>query len=104
MSTAAKSEVKLSPFPCLFPVGAERVGGAVDAEMVRSAMEEIRAALLEEEKEARRRRCCCICAEAPVDAVLLPCRHQQLCMTCAQAVQLCPICRAVIDSRLQVYL
>ncbi|CAE8637464.1 unnamed protein product [Polarella glacialis] len=83
---------------------AERVGGAVDAEMVRSAMEEIRAALLEEEKEARRRRCCCICAEAPVDAVLLPCRHQQLCMTCAQAVQLCPICRAVIDSRLQVYL
>lgn len=74
-----------------------------DIQSLNATMKEIRTTLLEEEEQARKRRCCCVCADAPVDAVLLPCRHQQICFGCASAVSTCPICRSVVESRIQVY-
>lgn len=71
----------------------------VDGAELQAAVEEIRTVLREEVQESQ----CCICVDARVNAVLLPCRHQQFCMTCATAVSTCPTCREPIASRLQVY-
>jgi len=64
----------------------------------RLVMQEVRAALLEAANS------CCVCINAPVDTVLLPCRHQQLCNTCAAELSTCPLCRAPIQDLLKVYL
>lgn len=85
----------------------EIIDGSVSESQVcslRMIIEEIRAALRKEEEEASCRNCCCVCTDGPIEAVLLPCRHQQLCMTCAEALTLCPVCRASIESRLRVYM
>ena len=46
---------------------------------------------------------CCVCIDEAVNAVLLPCRHQQLCVACAGNLARCPVCRAPIADRIQVY-
>lgn len=71
----------------------------VDSSELQAAVDEIRHAL---HQEVAAQKCCC-CLEAPAMVVLLPCRHQQLCTTCADIVSVCPICRSHIASRLQVY-
>lgn len=70
-----------------------------DSSELHAAVEEIRQAIKEEETEQK----CCVCAEGPMNIVLLPCRHQQTCMTCATALRECPLCRATIDERMQVF-
>lgn len=71
----------------------------LDGAELQAVVEEIRAALREEAQQSQ----CCVCADAPVNAVVLPCRHQQLCVICAAALSTCPVCRAPIESRMQVY-
>mmetsp|Transcript_49737 Transcript_49737/g.159086 ORF Transcript_49737/g.159086 Transcript_49737/m.159086 type:complete len:172 (+) Transcript_49737:550-1065(+) len=71
-----------------------------EGEELWAAVEEVRAVLCE---EAQRRQCC-VCADAAADTVLLPCRHQQLCSTCAASLARCPICRAQVRDRMQVYI
>ncbi|EQC38874.1 hypothetical protein SDRG_03832 [Saprolegnia diclina VS20] len=47
---------------------------------------------------------CIICLDAPKNSVTLPCRHLACCSRClAQDVSLCPVCRAPIESVLQVF-
>ena len=47
---------------------------------------------------------CIICLDAPKNSVTLPCRHLACCSRClAQGVSLCPVCRAPIESVLQVF-
>lgn len=71
----------------------------VDSCELQAAVQEIRDALREEMQTKR----CCVCMDGPAKVVLMPCRHQQLCVTCAGAVRVCPVCRSHIDSRLEVY-
>ncbi len=42
---------------------------------------------------------CSICADRPHDALLLPCKHQNVCMQCAKSCQSCPFCRVKITGR-----
>lgn len=48
---------------------------------------------------------CCICKDNQKTILLLPCRHLCLCEHCANLpiVSSCPVCRAAISERLQVY-
>jgi hypothetical protein len=42
---------------------------------------------------------CAVCFDAGMDTVLRPCGHIAVCSTCAERLDLCPICRTRIDSR-----
>ncbi|CAJ0574282.1 unnamed protein product, partial [Mesorhabditis spiculigera] len=42
---------------------------------------------------------CNICFANPVDTILEPCQHGDLCSTCALQLETCPICRCQIDQR-----
>jgi hypothetical protein len=50
---------------------------------------------------------CIVCMDAPKQAVLLPCRHHALCLTCTQRIfkepagqqRRCPYCRAQVGER-----
>jgi hypothetical protein len=55
---------------------------------------------LEEEKEKQQ---CIICFNDECNCVLLPCRHQTLCSSCAEQVTDCPICRTAIEQRINVF-
>ena len=49
---------------------------------------------------------CIVCMDAPMDVILVPCGHSNLCSWCANAVKqrhegLCPTCREPIKEILQ---
>ncbi|OQR90461.1 hypothetical protein ACHHYP_05503 [Achlya hypogyna] len=46
---------------------------------------------------------CVVCFDQPKNSVCLPCRHLSCCNTCLAAIELCPLCRAPIESILQIY-
>ena len=46
---------------------------------------------------------CVVCMNHPKEVVLIPCAHRCMCASCANRVDRCPICRQVIDQRLQVF-
>ncbi|KAG9138069.1 hypothetical protein Leryth_001313 [Lithospermum erythrorhizon] len=46
---------------------------------------------------------CRVCFDGEISVVLLPCRHRILCSACSERCKKCPICRALIEERLQVY-
>ncbi|XP_061198204.1 uncharacterized protein LOC133206268 [Saccostrea echinata] len=46
---------------------------------------------------------CCICLDSPSEILFLPCRHQRCCESCAESVQLCPICRRSITEKIKPY-
>ena len=60
---------------------------------------EARRAMQEEQKEAM---LCSVCMDAAKDC-MLNCGHLQLCMGCAPALDVCPICRASITNRTKVF-
>lgn len=50
---------------------------------------------------------CCICfnrrdtiQKTHVSCILMPCQHHQLCIGCANQVDMCPLCRELIQSRI----
>lgn len=51
-------------------------------------------------------RLCVICHDREKCVILMPCRHMCLCVECSShiAVSSCPKCRAVISSKINVYL
>ena len=51
-------------------------------------------------------RLCVICHDSEKCVILMPCRHLCLCVECSNhiAVDSCPKCRAVISSKINVYL
>jgi hypothetical protein len=38
------------------------------------------------------------------DTVFMPCRHLACCGECGAAVAKCPLCRAVVDERVRVFI
>ncbi|KAH3757534.1 hypothetical protein Pelo_10650 [Pelomyxa schiedti] len=47
---------------------------------------------------------CKVCWERPRNTRLAPCGHGCLCSTCAEAVSLCPVCRAKIEARQTIFM
>ncbi|KAK1930548.1 RING finger protein B [Phytophthora citrophthora] len=70
-------------------------------------MENVRAALRSKYRLAvektREKELCVVCFEKPVAVVLLPCRHQVLCASCAVRVPICPIDRKGIQDKVLTY-
>jgi len=79
--------------------GAEFGGRSETADVVLQGLREIR----DQFREEASKNLCCVCAEQPSHVVLLPCRHKQLCGSCAGMVSRCPICRAPIRERVEVF-
>ena len=55
------------------------------------------------DRQTSDRSLCKICLDAPIDMLLMPCRHLCCCQDCASKLNECPICRAVISDRISVY-
>jgi len=47
---------------------------------------------------------CVVCQEEPRQVVFQPCRHLVCCKSCSTSLRSCPMCRAEIKHRLEVYL
>ncbi len=45
---------------------------------------------------------CTICYDERADVQLLPCKHKDICYTCALRLVTCPVCRTAIESREQI--
>ncbi|KAL3662497.1 hypothetical protein V7S43_012352 [Phytophthora oleae] len=75
--------------------------------MLARGMENVRAALRAKYRAAveknREKELCVVCFEKPVSVVLLPCRHQVLCASCAVRVPICPIDRKDIQDKVLTY-
>lgn len=46
---------------------------------------------------------CCKCETQDKDAVLLPCKHNVVCMSCSQQLTECPYCNVEIQERLKIF-
>uniref|UniRef100_A0A8C5VVE6 RING-type E3 ubiquitin transferase n=1 Tax=Microcebus murinus TaxID=30608 RepID=A0A8C5VVE6_MICMU len=65
---------------------------------------EPRARAVEEElRQLREERTCKVCLDRAVSVVFVPCGHLA-CAECAPSLQLCPICRAPVHSRVRTFL
>ncbi|EEY59570.1 uncharacterized protein PITG_12143 [Phytophthora infestans T30-4] len=75
--------------------------------MLARGMENVRSALRTKYRAAmekhREHELCVVCFEKPVSVVLLPCRHQVLCASCALRVTSCPIDRQDIQDKALTY-
>ena len=47
---------------------------------------------------------CKVCMAGPVEVALQPCKHAVMCYTCSMTVTSCPICRAPISDRMQIFM
>ncbi|XP_061676144.1 E3 ubiquitin-protein ligase MYLIP-A [Syngnathoides biaculeatus] len=47
---------------------------------------------------------CMLCCEEQIDAAFCPCGHLVCCQTCANQLQLCPVCRSEVEHVQHVYL
>lgn len=47
---------------------------------------------------------CIVCCHRPRVCVLLPCKHFKLCMECAERLDTCPLCRANIAQRMELFI
>ena len=59
--------------------------------------------LQEEMRVLEDQRLCIVCATGEKAIVLMPCKHHQLCETCANELKICPLCRAVIVERIKIF-
>ncbi|OWY95380.1 hypothetical protein PHMEG_00034629 [Phytophthora megakarya] len=75
--------------------------------MLVRGMENVRAALRSKYRAAlenrREKEVCLVCCAKPVSVVLLPCRHQVLCASCALRVTSCPVDRTDIQDKVLTY-
>lgn len=55
-------------------------------------------------KEPRQQRVCKVCMEQEVSVLLLPCRHLCLCKQCEARLDACPVCNAVKNASLQIFM
>ncbi|MQL82343.1 hypothetical protein Taro_014817 [Colocasia esculenta] len=55
-------------------------------------------------KKSRERRVCKVCMQQEVSVLLLPCRHLCLCKQCEARLDACPVCNAVKNASLQIFM
>ena len=58
----------------------------------------------EEERERSRRADCAVCLTAPRAVAFGPCGHIACCKGCAPTLDVCPLCKKDVASRLPVFL
>ena len=46
---------------------------------------------------------CKICFEAKIDAIVIPCGHVCICLSCSKGLKLCPMCRNDISQVVKMY-
>lgn len=61
-------------------------------------------ALQERLQKLREALLCMLCCEEEIDAAFCPCGHMVCCQTCANQLQLCPVCRSEVEHVQHVYL
>ncbi|KAG8263827.1 Baculoviral IAP repeat-containing protein 2 [Homalodisca vitripennis] len=60
--------------------------------------------LEEENRRLREARLCKICMDSEVCIVFLPCSHLVTCVSCAQSLAACPVCRHNIKATVRTFL
>lgn len=60
--------------------------------------------LLEENQRLKRTLTCMLCEKNTVNALLLPCTHNRLCMECAEPLTSCPLCQRSIGEKIRTFL
>ena len=60
--------------------------------------------LEERMKQLEDQRQCKICLNSVADVVFVPCGHLCSCISCAQSLRKCPICRVKIEKAIKTYL
>ncbi|KAL0962029.1 hypothetical protein UPYG_G00334840 [Umbra pygmaea] len=61
-------------------------------------------ALQERLQKLREALLCMLCCEDEIDAAFCPCGHMVCCQSCANQLQLCPVCRSEVEHVQHVYL
>lgn len=46
---------------------------------------------------------CVVCMDAPLEMVLIPCRHMCVCEDCSKQLISCPMCRQTVEDALKVF-
>ena len=54
-------------------------------------------------KRIKELRECCVCMNNPIKIILIPCGHQCVCKSCSGEINLCPICRILVTSKVEIY-
>jgi len=55
-------------------------------------------------RDEEQERNCVVCLEKERKVLLLPCKHVCLCESCSVNVDVCPLCRAIINSKTTVFI
>ncbi|XP_060600378.1 baculoviral IAP repeat-containing protein 3-like [Ruditapes philippinarum] len=58
----------------------------------------------EENKRLKNHVFCMKCKKNNINALFLPCTHHRLCMSCAESLQTCPVCRRHIKEKIRTYM
>jgi hypothetical protein len=87
----------------------KQIGGGEDSGdkhlfdlLLKEAMDEAQKSIVAHQLRPQQGRCA-ICLESEETVVLMPCRHKNLCASCAAMVTSCPICRSHVTERLKVF-
>lgn len=46
---------------------------------------------------------CIVCCENERDSLLLPCKHNAMCLKCSKPLKECPICKIKIEEIIRIY-
>ena len=46
---------------------------------------------------------CSICLDKSINCALMPCGHACCCLNCASTLEICPLCRLIIDRAQKIY-
>ncbi|KAM8840893.1 E3 ubiquitin-protein ligase MYLIP-A [Spinachia spinachia] len=68
-------------------------GGCQQNRALQEGLQKLREALL-----------CMLCCEEEIDAAFCPCGHMVCCQSCANQLQMCPVCRSEVEHVQHVYL
>ena len=58
----------------------------------------------EKEEEEERRKRCVVCADREKSYTFIPCGHMACCSICADRLEICPVCRAPVNSTVKTFI
>ena len=53
--------------------------------------------------EIKKRETCVVCLDKKINTTFIPCGHRKVCMTCAEKLDNCPICREKITQKIKTF-